>query len=264
MDSSDKTTVDGLVDSHCHFDFDAFHHERQVIWRSCQQSGVRQLIIPGIHPQQWVDAQQLCQQFEGIYSACGLHPWWVDRYPLPSLEQWQVLLQHPRCVAIGECGLDSKINTPLDVQLPIFEQHVRLAQSLQLPLIIHVRGAHNETIQLLKKYPLPAGGVIHGFTGSLALARTYWAMGFYLGVGGSVTYPRAKKTIETFRAMPLSSLILETDAPDMPLSGEQGKSNSPLALIRIAATLADIKQLSPQRVAQITTANSRALFSLDR
>ncbi|MGS2718067.1 TatD family hydrolase [Eionea flava] len=251
-----------FFDSHCHFDFAVFDDERSSIWASCQQAGIRHLLIPGVTPKQWSVANGICEQYPGIYSACGLHPWWVERDQLPEIEYWQTMLQHTHCVAIGECGLDKRISAPLARQEAIFEQHVSLAQSLRLPLIVHVRDAHNETIRILKRFSLPAGGVIHGFTGSVALAKAYWEMGFYLGVGGSITYSRARKTIETIESMPLDSLILETDAPDMPLSGAQGKANSPLAITRVASTLASIKNSSVQQVAEVTTKNSITLFGL--
>lgn len=251
-----------FFDTHCHFDFAVFDEERSAIWAECQRLGIHHLLIPGVTPEQWSAANNICEQYCGIYHACGLHPWWVERNQLPEMAQWQNQLQHSHCVAIGECGLDKRISAPLATQEAIFEQHLSLAQSLQLPLIIHVRDTHNETIRLLKRYVLPAGGVIHGFTGSVELAHTYWEMGFYLGVGGSITYDRAKKTIETMKAMPLESLLLETDAPDMPLSGAQGRANSPLAITRIASVLAAIKHVDVQQVAEVTTKNGITLFGL--
>ena len=251
-----------LFDSHCHFDFDVFDDDRESLWAQCQAKGVHQLVIPGVEPKQWGHAQSLCEHYPGVYTACGLHPWWVDKATLPSDEQWQAMLGHPRCVGVGECGLDREINAPLDKQISIFEQHLVMATQLELPVIVHVRNTHNETIRLLKKYQLPHGGVIHGFTGSKELAMSYWLMGFYLGVGGSITYPRAKKTIEAIKNMPLESLLLETDAPDMPLYGHQGKINSPLSLVDIAASLALTKGVAVEKVACVTTQNSRLLFGI--
>jgi len=251
-----------LFDSHCHFDFDVFADNRKSLWAQCQAKGIRQLLIPGVEPNQWSNAQSLCEQYQGVYTACGLHPWWVDKAQLPSSEKWQEMLNHPQCVAVGECGLDREINAPLDKQISIFEQHLVMATQLELPVIVHVRNTHNETIRLLKKYHLPSGGVIHGFTGSKELAMTYWQMGFYLGVGGSITYPRAKKTIAAIRHMPLESLLLETDAPDMPLCGRQGQTNSPLSLVDIAYSLAFIKGVTLEQVARITAQNSRLLFGI--
>ena len=261
-----------LFDSHCHFDFDAFSSCRETLWQQCIESSIHQLLIPGIKPQQWPVGIKIAQKYKGIFMSCGLHPWFIDDALSPSVntdveqlptdEQWCVTLASPHCVAIGECGLDAAITTSLQIQIPIFERHLMLAQQLAMPVIIHVRNTHNETIRLLKKYRLEKGGVIHGFTGSKELAEEYWKMGFYLGVGGSITYPRAKKTREAIRSMPIESLLLETDAPDMPPLGYQGKVNSPLYLPFIANALADLKGISVVETAKITTENSRSLFGV--
>lgn len=249
-----------LCDTHCHFDFDIFAKNREWLWRQCAEKGIQHMLIPGVEPTQWEKAQCIAQNLQGIFMSCGLHPWWVGKYALPAEEDWLSLLTSSYCVAIGECGLDKTIDAPLSLQLSVFERHIHLAQKTAMPLIIHVRQAHNETIQLLKKYRPQKGGVIHGFTGSRQLAMEYWNMGFYLGVGGSITYPRAKKTRATIRSMPLESLLLETDAPDMPLFGRQGRENSPLYLYEIANALAELKQESIQHIAEMTTKNARSLF----
>jgi TatD DNase family protein len=261
IDSQDNIT---FFDSHCHFDFDAFSSCRETLWLQCLESGIHQLLIPGIKPKQWPEGISIAQKYDGIFMSCGLHPWFIDTSveQLPADEQWRVTLASPNCVAIGECGLDAAITTPLQIQIPIFERHLVLAQQLAMPVIIHVRNTHNETIRLLKKYRLEKGGVIHGFTGSKELAAEYWKMGFYLGVGGSITYPRAKKTREAIRSMPIESLLLETDAPDMPPLGYQGQNNSPLHLPFIACALADLKGISMAETAKITTESSRSLFGV--
>jgi TatD DNase family protein len=253
-----------LFDSHCHFDFDAFSSCREKLWQECIASGVQQLLIPGIKPKQWPVGIKIAQKYDGIFMSCGLHPWFIDANveQLPTDEQWRVVLASPHCVAIGECGLDAAITTPLQIQIPIFERHLVLAQQLAMPVIIHVRNTHNETIRLLKKYRLEKGGVIHGFTGSKELAAEYWKMGFYLGVGGSITYPRAKKTREAIQSMPIESLLLETDAPDMPPLGHQGQANSPLHLLLIANALAELKAVSVVHIAHMTTKSSRLLFGV--
>jgi TatD DNase family protein len=257
-----------LFDSHCHLDFDVFFSSRETLWQQCLDLGVQQLLIPGVEPKQWSVALKMAQRYDGIVMSCGLHPWFIDggkdkcMTSLPADDQWLSTLASVHCVAIGECGLDVAITTSLRVQTPIFERHLMMARQLAMPVIIHVRNTHNDTIRLLKKYRLEAGGVIHGFTGSKELAAEYWSMGFYIGVGGSITYPRAKKTREAIRAMPLESLLLETDAPDMPPLGYQGSSNSPIHLPLIARALAELKEVTVEHVAKITTDNSRRLFHL--
>lgn len=251
-----------FFDSHCHFDFAEFDQQRETLWSDCHALGVQQLLIPGIQPSQWNTAYELAELHSGIVTAAGLHPWWVKSATLPSTNDWLNSLQRDHCVAIGECGLDAAIDTPLDLQHAVFEAHLKLAVECNMPLIIHVRQTHQQTLQLLKRYRPPSGGVIHGFTGSKELALSYWEMGFHLGIGGSITYERAHKTREAVKALPLESLLLETDAPDMPLSGFQGQANSPTRIVSVASVLAELRGETLERIAHDTTQNSQRLFKL--
>jgi len=253
-----------LFDSHCHFDFSTFDGQRESLWSECVEVGISRLLIPGVGPQQWPKAYAIAQKYEGIVMAAGLHPWYVsDTHSstiLHNVDEWVALLQRRECVAIGECGLDKLIAVPLEKQQKVFEAHLAMAADCGMPLIIHVRQTHNETIRLLKKYTLANGGVIHGFTGSKELAMEYWRMGFYLGIGGSITYPRANKTRRMVQAMPLESLLLETDAPDMPLSAYQGEANSPLKLVEVAIVLSQLREQTLEHVVEQTTINANKVF----
>lgn len=250
-------------DTHCHFDFDAFNADRDEQWMDCLDQGIKRLLIPGVYPDQWELAKTMSIKYKGLCYAVGLHPWWVSEHFLPDEKQWADYLKDGCCVAIGECGLDKVINTPLEYQQEAFERHLMMASKYDLPVVVHVRQTHNETIRLLKRYQLNAGGVIHGFTGSYELARTYWELGFYLGVGGSITYPRAQKTHDAIRRMPLESLVLETDAPDMPLYGFQGQKNFPQQIIVIANNLSELTQLPIDIIINQAWKNSCQLFGLD-
>lgn len=258
-----------MFDSHCHFDFDDFGDsaQRDRLWLDCQSKDIQQLLIPGIEPAQWARAYALTERLQGIFMSAGVHPWWVEKINGNILTATQLIelenyLLREKCVAVGECGMDALIEFGLDKQHAIFEQQIQLACQLELPLIIHVRKTHNETLALLTRYRPKVGGVIHGFTGSLDLARRYWALGFYLGIGGSITYPRANKTRETVKKMPLESLLLETDAPDMPLNGFQGQANSPLKLTAVAQTLANLRHDTVENIGNVTAKNTRQLFML--
>ncbi|MGH1440130.1 MAG: TatD family hydrolase [Cellvibrionaceae bacterium] len=264
------TSLDScLFDTHCHFDFDDFGDEeqRQSIWASCKQKGIQRLLIPGVSPQQWDQSFRITQLLPGILMGVGVHPWWlkdVSHRILTDghLEQMHSLLNRSACVAVGECGLDAMIGLTVKEQTPAFEQQLALACELDMPLIVHVRKTHNETLALLKRYQSSAGGVIHGFTGSAELAQQYWGLGFYLGIGGSITYPRANKTRQAVQAMPLESLLLETDAPDMPLNGFQGQINTPLKVLKVAEALSGLKELPLDLVCNTTTENAYRLFAL--
>jgi TatD DNase family protein len=254
-----------VFDSHCHFDFQPFDQDRAELWQHCLAAGIEQLLIPGVEPEQWQKAAAICQQYPGIYYAAGLHPWWQGDYPHSTqtlIDNLSAELRNDACRAIGECGLDALIDTSMAEQLGVFDAQLMLAESLNKPVIIHVRKAHQHVLGLLKRYSLSAGGVIHAFSGSLELAQAYWQQGFCLGVGATISYPRASKTRHAIAAMPIESLLLETDAPDMPLSGRQGQRNSPLYLPDIAELLAELKQCRLADIQQKTTDNSRRLFQL--
>lgn len=260
-----------FVDSHCHFDFAAFEADRAAVWHKGYTQGVQQLIIPGVAPVQWPMLAQLSRQYSGIYYALGVHPWWLAELQLESAtaqyalrEQLSALLAAAgnECVALGETGLDKTINTPLSLQQALLLLHIDLANQFHLPLIIHSVKTHNEILACFKQQPPRYGGVIHAFSGSLEMAQQFIARGFLLGVGGTITYERAQKTRATFSKIPLQYLLLETDAPDMPVCGKQGERNSPEYLPVIAQTLARLQGVSVEQVAEVTTRNAQRLFGL--
>lgn len=262
--SSQETT---LFDSHCHFDFSAFNERQMAIWQACQQMRIKHLVIPGTSPEQWGRGQHLSELLDGVYFSAGIHPWFLSETPLDLPLTLAAQLQHENCIAIGECGLDGSIDTDLSMQLAIFKTHLELADKHQLPLIIHAHKAHNSVQQQLKKYAPVKGGVIHAFTGSIDLAQSYIKLGFKLGIGGSITYPRARKTRFAAANLPLQALLLETDAPDMPLHGHQGEANSPERLTEIAQCLYALRRDAGKtetldEIMRQTTDNSRSLFNV--
>nr|WP_255775835.1 TatD family hydrolase [Microbulbifer sediminum] len=263
-----------MIDSHCHFDFDAFAGDRDTVWQRCRDLGLKGLVIPGVSISQWQTLFELLRLRPDWYGAVGVHPWWVEAFLAgPGGQDKQLLLEdlreqlsswgrRERCVAVGECGLDRGVETPLEHQCDIFRVHLATACELELPLIIHVHRYHAEVLSLLKEYRPARGGVIHAFSGSEEIAREYWQLGFYLGIGGTITYSRALKTRRAVAAMPLESLVLESDAPDMPLSGRQGQRNSPENLPDIAVALAALRGIPVEEVAVQTFRNTELLFAL--
>lgn len=258
-----------MIDSHCHFDFDIFDGRRDDLLGQYTELGIDGIVIPGIEPAQWDRAIQLRQKHQGTcrwWLAFGVHPWWLESLKLTQTEFVTTLdsaLTHGNAIAIGECGLDGSINLSIEQQQSVFEWQLQLACERKLPLIIHAHRAHNDVVRLLSRYRPEAGGVIHGFSGSTELAQQYWRLGFYIGVGGTITYPRAKKTRNAIAALPLEAIVLETDAPDMPLQGEQGKPNSPIQLSQVASALAQLRALPVDVVKSQTTHNTERLFSLN-
>lgn len=265
-----------LCDSHCHFDFPEFDIDRNTLWQQCQNQGVNTLIIPGVSPESLDKAKAIAESQPGIYLASGIHPWWINTKQ-PNIRRLEESIahqaSHKKCLAIGECGLDTAIDTPLNVQSELLERQILLAKDFALPCILHVRGAHNTLIRLLKKHfpkqknalqsDNSINGVIHAFTGSFELATTYIALGFKLGVGGSISYPRAHKTRTTLAKVPSEALVLETDAPDMPLHGFQGQRNTPVQLPHILKILAQLRHENIPSLGQQTHINTCELFNYD-
>lgn len=256
-----------MIDSHCHFDFSEFHKDRESVWHSAQQNGVDALLIPATEFDRFVTIQKLVQQHSSFYYALGLHPWFLHSDSpslLPKLtERIEASLQESQFVAVGETGLDFAIEVLPELQELCFVHQLHLAQQYSLPVIIHHRKSHNRIIQILRKFP-GVVGVIHAFTGSEQEAKTYVDMGFYLGVGGTITYERAHKTKKALKAVGVEHLLLETDAPAMPVSGKQGQRNSPEYLPHILSSLAEVLESDIQNIQQRTTANFYRLFNRAR
>lgn len=263
--------MDTLVDTHCHLDFIGGAAEQHALWQRCRAAGLSALLVPGVSPSQWSRVVAAATD-DGIFVALGVHPCYLGGADVPvsasaAVQQLQQQIEAlptdvraTRLVAIGECGLDGMIDTPMSTQIHFFEAQLELARHCALPVVIHARRCHNDMLRCLKRVRVPRGGVIHAFSGSTEIAREYVALGFLLGVGGTITYERANKTRNTLAHMPLASLLLETDAPDMPLAGRQGEPNSPLHLPLVAAALAQLRGESPQLIARQTTANAQRLF----
>ncbi|MDE1210884.1 TatD family hydrolase [Vibrio aestuarianus] len=254
-----------LFDTHCHLDFSVFSENVDLHIKLAQKSGVEKLLVPAIGPSNWQRVAQLAESYPALYFSLGFHPYFLSQSSHSYIDQFEQALdnKHDKCLALGECGLDFAIDVDSKLQESMFEVQIELAKKTALPLIIHSRKAHNRVLQLLKKHHFNQGGILHAFSGSEQQARQFIDLGFKIGVGGIITYPRANKTRLAICALPIESLVLETDAPDMPLNGLQGKVNHPKYLPIIVQTLALLRGQSEQSIAEALWANSHSLlFSL--
>lgn len=260
-----------FFDTHCHFDFSEFDDQREQIWSKAQSLGITQLLIPAVSPDSWAQTKQLAEKFPGIVWAAGLHPWWINRFLSHQsfndlIKALSEVISDQNCVAIGETGLDVAMDLDqlplMATQITCLQLHIDAAKKSAKPLILHSRKTHSELTAIIKKNQLTSRGVIHAFSGSYEQAKAFVDAGFYLGIGGVITYERANKTREAINKIPLEYLLLETDAPDMPLQGQQGKINLPINLLQIAECLADLKQLSVDKIAEQTTHNAETLFGI--
>ena len=250
-----------LVDSHCHLDFADFNLDRIAVLARAKAKGVQHFLVPGIGAHNWQAVLALASQHQGVYAALGIHPYFLASFNeehLQLLEQYLATAEN--VVAVGEFGLDKMVDFPFEQQLQICKQQLLLAKKYDLPVILHCRKAHNELIKLLQQVKLPRGGVIHGFSGSSQLGRQYIKLGFKLGIGGVITYPRAAKTRQAVSELPLSSLLLETDSPDMPISGYQGGRNEPANITEVLQTLTKLRKEPEELIAKANLSSFVELF----
>lgn len=261
-----KNDYPPLFDSHCHLDFADFDRDRSQVLDRAADSGVGAICLPATRQNQWQSlvAPTPISQPIRIVVALGLHPYFLTDHQNSDLELLDELLQqrHHNVVAIGETGLDFVACQERQKQLLLFTGHVQLACRHELPLIIHGRKSHDQILQILRRYCPARGGIIHAYSGSEQQAREYLKLGFKLGFGGGITYPRARKTRQLASTLPLASIVLETDAPDMPLNGQQGKRNEPGQVLQVATCLASLRGISLPEVARTTSENCRVIFGL--
>jgi TatD DNase family protein len=258
-----------ITDSHCHLDFKEFNQHREQLINDCRQLGVHRFIVPAVEQSNWQALLDLHGQFKSCFPALGIHPWYIEDAHNQQLEQLDALLfeNKSEIIALGEIGIDGALKnkvadpeTNLNKQIEFFEAQLQLAQKHRLPVIVHHRKSHQLLVPRLKQTKLPERGIIHGFSGSYQQAKAYLDLGFKLGIGGTITYPRAKKTLNALKRLPLDSLVLETDAPAMPLSGYQGQVNQPTQLPLILTSLSELLALPQEVIASQTEANIEEIF----
>jgi TatD DNase family protein len=255
-----------LIDTHTHLDFPDFDADRAAVLARSRMQGVEKLVVLGVYQANWQRLWDLVQAEDNLYAAFGLHPVYLDQHRpehLSELHDWlQRLAGHPRLCAVGEFGLDYFLEE-LDrgLQQQLFEAQLRLALEFELPALLHVRRAHAQAIATLKRLKPARGGIIHAFAGSYEEAREYIKLGFRLGIGGAPTWPQALRLRKVVAQLPLEALVLETDSPDMAPAMHPNQRNSPEYLPAICAALAELRGISPDKLAQASSQNARTLFA---
>lgn len=253
-----------MIDAHCHLDFPVFDSDRSAMLERARRAGVNGFVVPGVTQSTWARTLSVCQQYSDLFPCLGLHPYFLEEHSLAQVTLLENTLKaHPEVVAIGEIGVDFwQPNVEVDLQWALLEAQLLLAQQYRLPVVLHVRKDHDQVLKRLRRLSLPRGGLIHAFSGSLQQAQAYWSLGFHLGIGGAVTYERAQKLRRVVQQLPLEALMLETDSPDMPLSGYQGQRNEPARLALILDVVAQLRGMRPRDLALSTEAMARQLFRL--
>ncbi|MBV7567421.1 TatD family hydrolase [Pseudomonas sp. PDM27] len=255
-----------LIDTHTHLDFPDFDADRQALLADSRALGVRRIVVLGVYQANWQRVWELVQSDPDLHAAFGLHPVYLDDHRpqhLSELGDWLTrLADHRQLCAVGEIGLDYFIESlDRDRQQKLFEAQLQLAADFNLPALIHVRRSHAAVIATLKRFRLRRAGIIHAFAGSKEEAREYIKLGFKLGLGGAPTWPQALRMHRVLAELPLDSVVLETDSPDMAPAMFPGQRNSPAHLPAICAALADIMAISPEQLAAASTANACELFT---
>lgn len=252
-----------LIDSHCHLDFTVFDEDRDTLLQRARKSGVHAFVVPGVTAARFTHVLDLAKRTPDLFPALGLHPCFMPEHHAEHLQLLEQCLEAGKVYAVGEIGLDLFIPAAdFNAQHQLFEAQVQLAKQFQLPVILHVRKAHDQVLALLRKVHFKQGGIVHAFSGSLQQAKQYMDMGFLLGVGGTVTYPRATKVRQWVAELPLNAFALETDAPDMPMFGRQGQVNSPEYLPQVLERVAELRGEGIDVIATQTTANVSRLLKL--
>ncbi|MEQ1533986.1 MAG: TatD family hydrolase [Sideroxydans sp.] len=274
-----------FIDTHCHLDAEEFGDTQTDIVREAQAVGVSRIVVPSVARANFDIVRSLCEQYPNCTPAYGIHPMYTDAAtsplpnPLPqagegandSLREHQFndllvlreFLQQHRPIAVGEIGMDFFINHYDQARQEFFfAEQLKLAREFDLPVLLHIRKATDTILKHLRQYKVK-GGIAHAFNGSRQQADEFIKLGFKLGFGGAMTYSRATKLRELATTLPLESIVLETDAPDIPPDFlQRGQPNKPEYLVSIAQTLATLRSMPLIEIAQATTHNARQVLPL--
>jgi TatD DNase family protein len=252
-----------LIDTHCHLDVAEFDRDRQTVLARARANGVTAIVVPGVMAPGWDYLWRFCASDPDLYPALGLHPVYLERHQSADLAALEALLAGRRPVAVGEIGLDYFV-TGLDRerQQVLFEAQLEMARDADLPVILHVRKAHDAVLATLRRIRVP-GGIAHAYNGSLQQAQQYIDFGFKLGFGGMLTYERSRRLRQLAQELPAEAIVLETDAPDLTVAQHRGMRNSPEYLPHCLASLAEARGESQENLARQTSANARAVLGLD-
>ena len=249
-------------DTHAHYDSSKFDADRDAVLRALPESGVTIVVDPGDNAERSRRAVELAQQYPHVYAAVGWHPEEAENWDENSLPAIRELAKQPKVCAIGEIGLDYYWDTTYrERQKEMFRAQIELALELDLPVIVHDREAHGESLEIVRDYPA-LRGVFHCFSGSVEMAQELLRRGWYLGFDGPITYKNAARAPEVIRICPMERIMLETDSPYLAPVPNRGKRNDSRNLPYIAATVARIKDMPVEAVAAQTMENGKKLFEI--
>lgn len=252
-----------LIDTHSHIDVEAFHDDFPEVLSRARDAGVIGQVLPGVYRAGWDRLFLLCSQEEDLYPAIGLHPMYLQYHGRQDLDTLRLHAMRKELVAIGEIGLDYFVEEAnRAAQQELFEAQLGIAAEAGLPVLLHVRKAHDQVQATLRRLRFKQGGIVHAFSGSMQQAEQYLKLGFYISICGTVTYDRATRIRSIAGEIPLQYMVLETDSPDIPPVNHWRQRNCPEYLPEILAALAAIRGEAVENIALQTTNNARNLLGL--
>ena len=250
-----------LIDAHCHLDFEIFDDDREQVLQRAKDQNITDIIIPGTERKYWQRISELCND-KNLHASYGLHPYWINSHTKKDLTGLDRYIEDNKSVAVGECGLDFRPQqASREEQIEFYEAQLDIAKHHHLPVVIHSVKATDSVIQSIKKHK-DLTGMVHSFSGSVQQAKQLIDLNFYISISGSVTHDNAKKMRAVVNAIPLSSLLLETDAPDQADSKNKNGRNEPAYLVNTLDTISELREETREDIALQTTSNAKRLFNI--
>ncbi|MEW6087183.1 MAG: YchF/TatD family DNA exonuclease [bacterium] len=252
-----------FIDSHCHLSFPQYKQDREELISRLQKEGIDYIIDIGTEEDNWADVLALSQKYDFIYSALGVHPHEAEKANIRTWEHLKKLSDNSKITAIGETGLDFFRNlSPKEIQINVFRGHIRAAKEIKKPLIVHIRDAYEDAISIMKEEnAFECGGVIHCFSGDYESAKILMDSGFFISFAGQITFPKNNYP-ELIKKIPVEKILIETDAPYLAPVPKRGHRNEPSFIRFTAQKIAEIKGLSLEDIARITSLNAKNLFAI--
>lgn len=253
-----------FIDSHCHLDFDVFENTLPTILNNCNKQNITQFIIPSIGKQNWHKVIRLCSNKNSFIPALGIHPCFIEGHQVDTdIDNLELTIIENKIKILGEIGLDKRYKDTFNIQKSFFLKQLQLATKLEIPVLIHSVNAHSEIIAGINSSKFDSGGIIHAFNGSLEVAQIYINLGFKLGIGGLVTYPQNKKLLQVVSHLPLTSFVLETDSPDMPIfNQDRSHPNTPLNLVHIFSAFCECRNEYAEEIENTLWHNTQQILQL--
>jgi len=255
-----------IIDTHCHLDDERYNDDLDEVLKNAKEKGVEKFIIPGADPESLTRAVEISERYKDVYFAVGVHPYDAENYNKAYLETF---VSHPKCIAIGECGLDyyrlpetkEEIEAEKKMQKEVFIDQILWAKALKKPLIVHIRESSADCLTLLDEYAGEEGGVLHCYNADESLLKLA-DKNFYYGIGGVLTFKNARKLVNVYPKIPQDRLLIETDAPYLTPHPHRGQRNEPSYTTLVADKMSALSEISRDEMDRRTTENAFRLFGI--